>query len=450
MSLLFTIFAAIIAIFFVVLIHELGHLLVAKALGVKVQRFSIGFGKVLFSIRGRETEYAISLLPLGGYVKMLGEQDDNVPEHERHRAYNRKPVFSRMLIVLAGPITNFILAIILFWVIFLPGVAHLKPIIGAVTPNSIAANAGLLTGDRILQVDKTVTKSWQRVFMALVLKMGDRSDLKVLVQRKNAPNSTHFLVLKNWKVDPQNPDFLGSLGIAPYFPNILPLLDEVQPGSPAERAGLRAGDLILTLDGQPVSDWMKIAENIQKRPNQKILLTAKRGSKTLEFTVNSAARVHGGKPVGFVGAVVKLPPIPPELIELTHYNVITAWLPAFQQTYALTTFNALVLYKIVAGDISSRTLGGPISVFRMAGQASHGGWAIYLGFMAFISITLGFVNLLPIPGLDGGHFFFLLIEAIIGRPLPEAVQMTLFKLGIIILIALIVYSTINDLSRIFH
>lgn len=450
MNILFIIFAAIIAIFFVVLIHELGHLLVAKALGVKVERFSIGFGKVVFSIRGRETEYAISLIPLGGYVKMLGEQDDNVPEHERHRAYNRKPVFSRMLIVLAGPITNFILALILFWVIFLPGVAHIKPIIGTVSPNSIASKAGLQRGDRIVQVDKTPTPSWQRVFMALVVKMGDLSDLKMIVQRQNVPNSTHFLVLKNWKMDPQNPDFLGSLGIAPYFPDIPPLLNEVQPGSPAERAGLKAGDLILTLDGQPVKDWMKVAESIQKRPNQSMLLTAKRGNKTLQFTVHSAAKIQNGKALGFIGAVVKFPPIPPELIELTHYNVITAWAPAFRQTYVLTTFNAVVLYKIVAGDISSKTLGGPISVFRMAGQASQGGWIVYLGFMAFISISLGFVNLLPIPGLDGGHFFFLLIEAIIGRPLPEAVQIALFKLGIIILIALIAYSTFNDLSRIFH
>lgn len=450
MSLLFTIVAAITAIFFVVLIHELGHLLVAKACGVKVQRFSIGFGKVLFSIRPKETEYAISLLPLGGYVKMLGEQDEDIQEHERHRAYNRQPVFARMLIVLAGPITNFILAIILFWIIFLPGVAHLKPIIGSLAPNSIAAQAGLLPGDRIVQVGDTKTLSWQRVFMALVLKMGDRSDLRVVVQGKNGADRTHELILKDWRVDPQNPNFLESLGILPYFPKVRPLLTAVQAGSPADQAGLRAGDLILSLDGEPVDDWMKAALSVQKRPHQKLLFTAKRGGQILSFSVTAEARGQGDKAVGFIGAEVKWPPMPPELLDVTHYTILSAWVPAFEQTYLLTTFNALVLYKIVTGDISSKTLGGPISVFRMAGQASQGGWIVYLGFMAFISITLGFVNLLPIPGLDGGHFFFLVIEALLRRPLPEATQIFLIKIGILMLIALIAYSTYNDLSRILH
>ncbi len=450
MSLLFTIVASIIAIFFVILIHELGHLLVAKAVGVKVQRFSIGFGKVLYSYRGKETEYALSLIPLGGYVKMLGEQDEDIEPHELHRAYNRKPVFFRMLIVLAGPLTNFILAVILFWVIYLPGVTHMKPIIGTLTPNSIAANAGLMSGDRIIQVGGTMTPSWQRVFMALVLQMGKQGNLKVIIHRKNEPDSTHLFVMDHWKVNAENPDFLGSLGIMPYLPKLPPVLSGVEPGSPAELSGLRTGDVIVTLEGKPVDDWVEIAKTIQQHPNQKLALTARRDNKTLQFMVNAGAHLQGGKTVGFIGVLVKWPPMPPEFLETTHYNVLTAWTPALDQTLLLTTFNAQVLYKIVTGDISSKTLGGPISVFHLAGQASQGGWIIYLGFMAFISVTLGFVNVLPIPGLDGGHFLFLVIEAIAGRPLPDAVQVLLIKIGIILLLTLIVYSTINDISRLLH
>jgi regulator of sigma E protease len=450
MSLLFTIFASILAIFFVVLIHELGHLLVAKAVGVKVLRFSIGFGKVLFSIRGKETEYAISLLPLGGYVKMLGEEDESILDSERHRAFNRQPVFSRMLIVLAGPVTNFILAVVLFWIIFLPGVAFLKPIIGEVSPHSIAANAGLQSGDRILQVGETKTLSWQKVFMTLVLKLGDKTPLKVVVQGKNPPPRTHSLKLDQWQVDPNNPDFLGSLGIAPYSPKIPPILQGVEQGSAALLAGLKAGDRIVSLDGKAVDEWAKVAKAIQARPNQILLMIVNRDNKRVPIRVMVSARTKGVKTVGFIGAIVQTPPVPPELIEEIHYNVLSAWVPAFEQTYTLANFNARVLYKIVTADISPKTLGGPVTVFRMAGQASHGGWVVYLGFMAFVSVSLGFINLLPVPGLDGGHFLFLCIEAIIRRPLPEAVQVALIKLGMLLLVGLIAYATFNDLFRLFH
>lgn len=446
---LFTIFAAILAIFFVVLIHEMGHLLAAKAVGVKVERFSIGFGKVLCSFRGGETEYAISLLPLGGYVKMLGEDLGPIPESEQHRAYNRKSVYARMLIVVAGPLTNFLLALVIFWAIFLPGVSQVKPIVGKVTANSIAEKAGLSSGDQILQIDETKTPSWQQVFMVLVTKMGEHGNLKFIVQKKAAPIRTHFLDLKNWQVDAKNPDFFGSLGIAPYFPKIPPILTGVQNASPAQIAGLKAGDQILKINGKSVDDWLEIVNKIQNFPNQKIQLTIKRGNQILEFSFLSGARLVSGKQQGFIGAIVKFPPLPPELLDVKHYNVLTAWGPAWEQTYRLTVFHGLVLYKIFAGDISPKTLGGPISVFRMAGQASQGGWIVYLGFTAFISLALGFVNLLPIPGLDGGHFFFLLIEALRGRPLPEPVQMALFKFGIFLLLLLIVYASMNDLLRIF-
>lgn len=450
MTILFTIIAAILAIFFVVLIHECGHLFAAKAMGVKVERFSIGFGKVLFSIRGKDTEYALSLLPLGGYVKMLGEDEGPVPAAEQHRAYNRKSILARMFIVLAGPLTNFLLALVVFWVIYLSGTSQLKPVIGMVVPNSIGAKAGLKPKDHIIAMDGILTPSWQRIFMILVTKMGDRKPLKIEVQSANPPQrNTLFLDLTRWSVDEKNPDFFGSLGIAPYFPKIPPVLESVQANSPAWKAGLKAGDRFLNVNGKPVEDWMTVAKTIQENPKQKMKILALRNEKIIPVELLIGSKKLANKEVGFIGAVVHVPPLPPELLTRTEYNVITAWGPAFQQVGLLTSFNALVLYKIVAGNISPKTLGGPISVFHLAGQASQGGWMLYLGFIAFISIALGFVNLLPIPGLDGGHFLFLLIEAILRRPLPERIQVFLIKLGILLILTLIVYATYNDMGRLF-
>lgn len=449
MSLIFTIFAAIFAIFVVVIVHELGHLLVAKAVGVKVERFSIGFGKVLFSIRGKETEYVVSLLPLGGYVKMLGEGDDNIPPDQLHRAYDKKPVLSRMAIVLAGPITNFITAIIVLWALILPGVTHVKPIIGQVTPQSIAAKGGLKSGDQIIKVGKHNTYSWQQVMMAIVMRVGEKGILDVKVKRKPDVQSLHQLNLNQWELDPRKPDILGSLGLTPYFPKVPPVISQIQSGSPAAKAGLQAGDLILSIDNQPVDDWMKISKDIKKRPDQKIQIRVKRNSKIILLTAKTGVRTKKDKSEGYLGVAVKIPSWPKEMLYQVNYTFFTAWPEATARVWQLTKFNGIVLYRIIAGKISPKTLGGPVSIFQMAGQASNAGWVIYFGFVAFISVTLGFVNLLPIPGLDGGHFLFLLIEGVIRRPLPLAIQYFLIRVGILLLILLIVYATFNDVLRIF-
>lgn len=373
MTLIVTIIAAILAIFFVVLIHELGHLLIAKVVGVKVERFSIGFGKILWSFKGGETEYAISALPLGGYVKMLGENDKDIPADQMHRAYQNKSILARMAIVTAGPITNFLLALVLFWMIFLPGITHIKPIIGEVTQHSIAAKGGLRAGDQILQIDKLKTPSWQRVIMALVTRMGDKEPMKVIVQPKQPSSpTTHSLALARWEIDPRKPDFLGSLGIAPFFPKVPPVIKTVQAGSPAERAGIKAGDEIMAIDGKPVSDWMQIIKDIQKRPKQSVLITVKRNNQTLQLTTTTGTRKMGAKQVGFLGVLVQLPPWPKSMTHKVEYSILTAWTPALTQVWSLTKLNGLILYKMVVGKVSPRSLGGPISILRIGITASSG------------------------------------------------------------------------------
>lgn len=451
MELVITLIGAIMAVFIVILIHEAGHFAVAKAFGVKVLRFSIGFGKPLWKYISRSgTEYVVAILPLGGYVKMLDDRDMHVSAVDSRCAYNQQPLLARMAIVLAGPLTNFLLAIVVFWVIFLQGVVYIKPVIGKITPQSIAAAAGLQAGDTIQAIDDQAVHSWQQVVTTLVKKMGDKQAVKILTQP--AGNSTpqmHELFLQDWKLAGSQPDPLSTIGIIPFQPAFPAIVKKVELSSPAARNGIQAGDQIIAINHQAVADWPAVAEYIHQHPNQEITLTIKQAEAVRDLNIQLDSKINKGQRTGYIGIHAKMPEWAEAMLDKTQHSVITAWAPAWRQAWEFTIFNGIVLEKMFLGKISVETLGGPITVFRSAGQASQAGLQAYLSFIGFISVTLGFINILPIPGLDGGHFLFQVIESIIGRPVSEKWQAIWLRVGILVIILLIVQGTINDVLRLF-
>jgi len=451
MGLVISILGAILAIFSVVIIHEFGHFFVARLMGVRVLRFSIGFGKALWSKTTKSgTEFVVAILPLGGYVRMLGEGDDAAPEDLVRYAYNHKPILARMAIILAGPVMNFLFAILLFWIIFLSGVTHIKPTVGQVLPNSIAAQGGLKSGDVIQKIDRTKTHSWQRVLMTIIAHVGDKGFMSMTVLPKASTQQKQLsLPLKSWVIKKRRPDFFKSLGIVPFRPRYPMVIDKVLKDSPAQKGGLKSGDKIITLNGKKQNDMLDVIKAIKEKPGKNIRLTILRKGKHLTLNIPAAIQQQNGKQIGFLGFMVKAPKWPAGMIVRQNFSVLSAWVPAVERTWMLTSFNAVVLAKMIVGKISLRTLGGPITIFHTAGKASQRNYRIYIGFIAFISVTLGFINLLPIPGLDGGHFLFQLIEVVFRRPVPERVQVVCIKIGILLLILLMVQATFNDLNRLF-
>jgi regulator of sigma E protease len=449
MSLLIAIVGAIFAIFSVVIIHEFGHFIVARAMGVRVLKFSIGFGKALWSRTTRQgTEFVIAILPLGGYVRMLGEGDEVSDDELKQYSYSHKSVYARMAIVLAGPVMNFILAILLFWILYLPGVVHIKPVIGRVLPHSIVAVAGVKSGDHIKKIGDETVKNWRAVTMALVSHVGDSKSVRIAISRPpQHAVRVYQLPLSQWKVAQQAPELLRSLGIVPFQPKFPMQIGKVMSGSPADRGGLRQGDRVLAVNDKTYDNMLDLVQLIQKNPNKKFHFLVLRQHRKQPISVIAGSKMRKNQAYGYLGYEV-LPPVwPASFLQRETYSVLTAWAPAFKATGSLIRFNIVVLGKMISRKISLRSLGGPITIFKTAGQASQHSYRVYLGFLAFLSVTLGFINLLPIPGLDGGHFFFQLIEFTFRRPVPLYIQSIFFRIGFLLLILLIIQATYNDIFR---
>ncbi len=438
------------ALFIIIVLHELGHFFVARACGIKVLRFSLGFGKSLWSHRAKSgTEYVVAILPLGGYVKMLGEGEEISSPEEAHRAYNQKPLLARMAVVLAGPMVNFVLAIIAYWGVFLIGVQQIHPIIGEVQPHSIAAEAKLARGDQILQIDNRKTKSWQQVLMAIVGHTGQHNKMTFTVRTPQSKIEKRLLDLTSWHYNSREPNFLQSLGFVPFSPNIPLIFERVLPNSPAQHAGLRAGDRVVSIDHHTIESWAEMVHYVQAHPGQQLLFgvqSADRVSRQV-LVVTGESKQHSGKELGYLGVEAKPPIWPETMVYREHYNVLSAWFPALHQTWRLLAFRLVVIGKMVTGKISLHTLGGPVTIFHAAGKASLAGWKVYLNFIGFLSLAIGFINLLPIPGLDGGHFFFQVIEVIVRRPVPQRIQMISLSFGMLFLAFLMVQATVNDIAR---
>ncbi|MBK0001240.1 MULTISPECIES: sigma E protease regulator RseP [Erwiniaceae] len=447
LSVLWSLAAFIVALGILITVHEFGHFWVARRCGVKVERFSVGFGKALWRRRDKQgTEYVIALIPLGGYVKMLDERVESVPPELRHQSFNNKTVLQRAAIIGAGPMANFIFAIIAYWLVFIIGVPGVRPVIGEITSNSPAAIAQITPGMELKAVDGIETPDWDAVRMALVAKIGDESTTVSVAPFGSDRTSDKRIDLRNWQFEPDKQDPVVALGIQPRGPQIETTLAQVQKNSAASKAGLQAGDRIVKVSGQPLDQWQDFVTTVRDNPGTAIALQVERQGGTVDLTLTPDINPRN-KAEGFAGVVPRVIPLPDEYRTVRQYGPFAAIGEASAKTWQLMKLTVSMLGKLIVGDVKLNNLSGPISIAQGAGMSAEYGLIYYLMFLALISVNLGIINLFPLPVLDGGHLLFLAIEKIKGKPVSERVQDFSYRIGSILLVLLMGLALFNDFSR---
>ena len=447
-----TILAFVITLGILVSIHEFGHFWVARRCGVKVLRFSIGFGRILWRRTDRHgTEFAIAAIPLGGYVKMLDESEEPVPPGELDQAFNRKPVLSRFAIVAAGPLANFLLAILALALMYMVGVRVLVPQVGEVLVDSPAAVAGIRPGDEIVAIDGTATPGWQAVNMALLAPIGESRALAVAV-RQGADGAVREreVMLNNWLSGQEQPDPLRSLGVVPYTLTIPAVLGQLTDDGAAARDGLRPGDRVVNVDGEPVSDWMHFVSLVQNSSERPMRLLIERDGVQQDLVLTPNSRTVEGVTTGFIGAGVQQVSWPDTMIRHLQLGPVDALVKGVTETWSLTTLTFESLWKMMVGLVSVKNLSGPITIAKVAGASLESGLESFLHLLAMLSVSLGVLNLLPIPVLDGGHLLFYLVEMVRGKPLSEKAQTFGLKIGMTLVIGVMLLAMYNDLSRLLQ
>ena len=449
MSALYMVVGLIVALGVLVTFHEFGHFWVARRCGVKVLRFSVGFGTPLVRWHDRHgTEFVVAAIPLGGYVKMLDEREGDVPAELLDRAFNRKTVFQRIAIVAAGPVANFLLAILFFWVLAMLGSQQIKPVIGSVVADSPAAIAGLASGQEVVAVDGEAVDGWSGVNLQLVRRLGETGELSVTVLEKGSSvPAVHQVRISSWLKNEDNPDPIGGLGIQPWRPSVAPLIAELDEKGPAKAAGLQIGDRIVTLDGRQVTDWQEVVSRVRAMPEGKVILEVERAGRNQELALTLAAKGEGKARTGYLGAGVAGGQWPPEMLREVSYGPVAAVGQALSRTWSMSLLTLDSLKKMVLGQLSVKNLSGPITIAKVAGASAQSGVGDFLNFLAYLSISLGVLNLLPIPVLDGGHLLFYLVEWVRGRPLSERVQAWGMQIGISLVVGVMLLALVNDLSR---
>jgi regulator of sigma E protease len=452
-QLLISLFAFLAAIGILVAVHEYGHFWVARKLGVKVLRFSLGFGKVIWRRQRGETEYVLSALPLGGYVKMLGEQDGDVPEHERHRAFSTQAVWKRSAIVCAGPLFNLIFAAIVYICIFLVGIPGTKPVVGEIDPDSYAARAGFAGGDQIVAVGGVDVRSWEDTRMQLLKQvLADRA-VDIAVLTADGLKAERTFSFGDNKLLKDDGDILENIGLSPWQPESDLLIKEVLPGGPAERDGLQAGDHVTHAGGQPIRSWGDWTRHVRSHPGAEIRLQILRGGQSTELTITPEAKQDGDKTIGSIGAAVQLRPINDDWQQMqlvVRYPLFESIVKGLAKTWDMTLFSFQIIGKLVVGDASLKNVSGPITIADYAGRTLSIDYRIFLNLLAIISIGLAVLNILPIPMLDGGHLLYYAFELLIGRPLPERIQIMGQNIGIFLLACLMSLAFYNDIVRLMR
>ncbi|MDD2033328.1 RIP metalloprotease RseP [Pseudomonas sp. 39167] len=449
MSALYMIVGTLVALGVLVTFHEFGHFWVARRCGVKVLRFSVGFGMPLLRWHDKKgTEFVVAAIPLGGYVKMLDEREGEVPADQVDQSFNRKTVRQRIAIVAAGPIANFLLAMVFFWALAMLGSEQVRPVIGGVEADSVAARAGLGVGQEIVAIDGEPTSGWAAVNLQLVRRLGESGSLQLMVREQGSTvDSPRELILDNWLKGADEPDPIRSLGIKPWRPALPPILAELDPKGPAQAAGLKTGDRLLALDGLPVSDWQQVVDSVRVRPDSKIVLRVERDGAPIDVPVTLGARGESKAPTGYLGAGVKAVDWPPEMIREVSFGPLAAIGEGARRTWTMSILTLDSLKKMLFGELSVKNLSGPITIAKVAGASAQSGVADFLNFLAYLSISLGVLNLLPIPVLDGGHLLFYLIEWARGRPLSDRVQGWGIQIGISLVVGVMLLALVNDLGR---
>jgi regulator of sigma E protease len=448
-----TLLSFIAAIAILVVIHEMGHYWVARLCGVKVLRFSVGFGKAIYTKRfaNSETDWVISAIPLGGYVKMLDEREGEVATHELHLAFNRQPVLQRMAIVVAGPIANLLLAIILFWALFIYGVPSLKPVLGEILPNTAAASASMHAQETIVSINEQAIPSWEQVSWVLLdIVLQGATEARIEARTVQGDIVRHVLDLKALTSDNMNEDFLRSLGLQPYQPVVRPIIGKLVEGGVAQRAGLLPDDKILRVDSQSIEDWKGLVKAVRGHPGQLLRLEVERSGTLQVLHLTPEATSEANITVGKIGAAPHIDQRELDaLLTKVHYAPLAAFGHAVRKTWDISKVSLKSLGKMVLGEMSLKNLSGPITIADYAGQSAQMGVVAYLSFLALISISLGVLNLLPIPLLDGGHLLYYMVELIKGSPISEKVWGAGQKVGIALLVTLMALALFNDFSRLF-
>ncbi len=452
MEMLHTLFFFIIAIGILISFHEFGHFWVARNTGVKVLRFSIGFGKVLWSRQKnpQATEYVVSAIPLGGYVKMVDEREGKVKDEDLPFAFNRQPLWVRTVIVAAGPLFNLMLAVALFWVVLVMGETGLKPVLGEIKPDTFAAEAGFVEGEEIISVNDKATKTWTEAMNVLITSAMDGNP-RIKVKVKNTADDYRERVLSLAENDIQDSEKLyNRLGFQPWSPKLKPVINEVLPDGAALAAGLKKGDLIISADGTPIKDWMQWVDYVKKRPDITISLIIEREGIRLTLPITPKSVQSGEEAEGKIGASVVMPEgLMKSMTTETVWSPLEAIPEAFRITYDNAAVTMRMLGKMLIGKASVKNLSGPISIAQVAGQSANMGFVYFIKFMAIVSVSLGILNLMPIPVLDGGHLLFFGVEAIKGSPVSEKAQLIFQQIGMALLLLLMVTAMVVDVQRLF-
>ena len=439
----------IVALGILITVHEYGHFWVARKNGVRVERFSIGFGKAIWRKKGKQgTEFVLALIPLGGYVKMLDERVDEVSEEDKPYTFNGKNVYQRIAIIAAGPLANFIFAIFAFYLMFLLGMPSVKPIIGNIEPHSIAAQSQLTPHSEIIKIEGQSTLDWADVNLMLASKIGEPK-LTITV-KENGSVSPRQYVLKTaeWKFQPDKQSAFESLGIKPFQATPLNELALIGKDSPAEKYGLKVGDKFVAINGKTErNDWQYFSDEIKKYPNQEVVIEVARNNTVENITIVPASIERGGKSIGYLGVAPKSEPYPEQYRIEIAYGPIEAIGKSLEKTWSLISLSFDMIGKLITGDVSVKNLSGPIGIAQGAGDHAGYGFVYFLGFLALISINLGIINILPVPVLDGGHLVYYLIELLTGKPVPEKIQVIGFKFGTLALLGLMSIAIFNDFSR---
>jgi regulator of sigma E protease len=450
MELLSTLVAFVLALGILIVFHEFGHYLVARLAGVKVLRFSVGFGMPLLKKKlGRDqTEWVLAAFPLGGYVKMLDEREGDVDPAERHRAFNQQSVWRRIAIVAAGPIANFLLAVLLYWILFVSGVPGLKPVLGTPPTDTPAAVAQLRSGDLVTKVNEVPIETWQSLRWELL----DHAVQKNVVRLEVIADQERmrFANLDLSGIGPEELDagLLKQIGLVRFDAPIDPVLGEVLEGDPASRDGLRTGDVIEAVGGKPVLRWSEVVAAVRAAPGQALAFDVLRDGVALTVTVTTDTVSDGDASIGRIGAGPKIDEERLErLLVQVRYPVGEALYRASQKMAEVSVFTLRMLGRMIVGDVSLKNLSGPITIADYAGQSAKIGWLAYLNFLALISISLGVLNLLPVPVLDGGHLMYYLVEIGKGSPVSERALELGQRVGLVLLFSLMAFAIYNDLGR---
>ena len=450
-----TLLAFIVAIGVLVAVHEFGHYWVARRLGFKVLRFSLGFGRPLLRRVGRDPdriEYVLAAIPLGGYVRLLDEREGPLPVGQEHRAFNRQPPILRILVLLAGPCANFLFAIAAYWILFVYGIPGLKPVVGEVAAGSYASAADLRADDELIRVAGRATPTRQAAILGILEQIVD--DGRVQLTVRGAEGGERRLVIdvpENQQRALTEPGILlRGLGFSFWLPPQPVVVGVLTGGDPAERAGLAIGDRIVELDGQPVADFPSFVTMIRARPGINTQLTAERNGTRQSFWLVPKTVIDEGKTIGQIGVGVDTraaPAFPESMLIVERHGVIAAIVPAVRETWDKSALTFRFLWHMITGRVSTKNISGPINIAQYAGLTAHEGFNYYLGFLALVSISLAVLNLLPIPVLDGGQIIYQLVEMVKGGPLPMQAQVLGQKLGIAMLMLLMGFAFYNDITR---